>query len=202
MAVRQGAFIVLEGLDGSGISSQATFLETHLRKQGYKTLLTKEPTGGLIGGMIREALKQDWKTSYKSLQLLFCADRARHLEEEIEPALEADRIVVCDRYMFSTLAYGFAAGVDTHWLFNVNREFRLPDLTIFIDISPDISLSRIAKGREKRELFEKREALSKVRKAYLNLAKRFRFKIVNGENGVEETSRDVQQIVDGFLTRR
>lgn len=198
----RGTFIVLEGLDGSGISTQATYLETYLRKKGYRTLLTKEPTSGLIGGMIRAALKENWSTSFRSLQLLFCADRARHLEDEIEPAIEKGKIVICDRYMFSTLAYGFAAGVDTHWLFNVNREFRQPDLTIFIDISPDISLSRIAKGREKRELFEKRESLGKVRKAYLNLAKRFRFKIVNGENGVDETSKEVQQIVDKFITRR
>jgi dTMP kinase len=200
--VARGAFIVLEGLDGSGISTQATFLETHLRKEGYKTLLTKEPTTGLIGGMIRAALKEDWSTSFKSLQLLFCADRARHLEDEIEPALYKGRVVVCDRYMFSTLAYGFAAGVDAHWLFNVNREFRMPDLTIFIDISPDISLTRIESGREKREIFEKRESLNKVRRAYLNLAKRFKFKIVNGENGVDETSNEVRQIVDKFLSRR
>lgn len=200
--VRPGVFIVLEGLDGSGISSQATFLETHLRTKGFKTLLTKEPTTGLIGGMIREALKEDWSTSFKSLQLLFCADRAKHLEEEIEPALAKGRVVICDRYLFSTLAFGFAAGVDSHWLFNVNRVFRLPDLAIFIDISPDISLSRIESGREKRELFEKRESLNKVRKAYLNLAKRFRFKIVNGEQAVGETSREVQEIVDRFLARR
>ena len=197
--MEKGIFIVLEGLDGSGLSTQAAFLETHLRKTGYKTLLTKEPTTGLIGGMIREALRRDWSTSFKSLQLLFCADRARHLEEEIEPALRKGRVVVCDRYMFSTLAFGFAAGVDTHWLFNVNREFRAPDLTIFIDISPDISLSRISKGREKRELFERREMLSKVRRAYLNLAKRYRFRIVNGEGSTEETSRQIAQAVDRFL---
>jgi dTMP kinase len=198
----RGAFIVLEGLDGSGISTQSTLLESYLRKQGYKTLLTKEPTTGLIGGMIREALKEDWSTSFKSLQLLFCADRARHLEDEIEPAMAKGRVVVCDRYFFSTLAYGFAAGVDSHWLFNINRIFRLPDLTIFLDISPDISFSRIENGREKRELFEKREALGKVRKAYLNLAKRFKFKIVNGEQETDEISKEVQGIVERFLTRR
>lgn len=147
-------------------------------------------------------LRQDWSTSFKSLQLLFCADRAKHLESEIEPALAKGRIVICDRYLFSTLAYGFGAGVDSHWLYNVNRVFKMPDLTIFIDISPDISVSRLGKGREKRELFEKEEALGKVRKAYLNLAKRFRFKIVNGEQGLEDTTREIQEIVDRFLVRR
>lgn len=152
--------------------------------------------------MIRDALKVDWSASFKSLQLLFCADRAKHIEDEIEPALAKGRVVICDRYLFSTLAYGFGAGVDSHWLFNVNRDFRLPDLTIFLDISPDISVSRIGSGREKQGIFEKREALGKVRKAYLNLAKRFRFKIVNGEQSKEEISREVQQIVEKYLARR
>lgn len=163
-------------------------------------MLTKEPTNGLIGGMIREALKEDWSTSFKSLQLLFCADRAKHIEDVIEPALAKGRVVVCDRYLFSTLAYGFGAGVDSHWLFNVNRDFRLPDLTIFLDISPDISVSR--RSSKGQRVFEKREALSKVRKAYMNLAKRFRFKIVNGEQSREEISSEVQQTVDKFLSRR
>ncbi len=200
--MRKDAFIVFEGLDGAGVSTQSVMLDAYLRKKGYRTLLTKEPTTGPIGSMIREALKENWRTSYKSIQLLFCADRARHLEDEILPALDNRKIVICDRYLFSTLAYGFASGVDTHWLFNVNREFRMPDLTIFIDVSPDLSVSRIEKGRNHRELFEKRETLSKVRRAYLNLAKRFKFKIVNGENGLEETSAEVQQIVDKFLARR
>lgn len=199
---KRGAFIVLEGLDGSGISTQSALLETVLSKKGYKTLLTKEPTSGLIGGMIRSALREDWSTSFKSLQLLFCADRAKHLEDEIEPALAKGRVVICDRYLFSTLAYGFAAGVDWHWLYNVNREFRLPDLTIFIDISPDISITRIEAGREKREVFEKRETLGKVRKAYMNLAKRFRFKVVNGEQSREDIGKEVSLIVSKFLTRR
>jgi dTMP kinase len=152
--------------------------------------------------MIKEALKEDWSTSFKSLQLLFCADRAKHLEDEIGPALEKGMVVICDRYLFSTLAYGFGAGVDSHWLYNVNRDFRLPDLTIFLDISPDISVSRIGSGKEKQGIFEKREALSRVRKAYMNLAKRFRFKIVNGEQSKEEISNEVQQIVEKFLSRR
>ena len=198
--MKRGTFIVVEGLDGAGVSVQSAFLESKLRKRGYKTLLTKEPTTGLIGGMIREVLRAGWHSSYKSIQLLFCADRAKHLEDEILPALESGRVVICDRYVFSSLAYGFASGVDTHWLYNVNREFRMPDLTIYLDVSPDVSISRI--GREQRELFEKREALSKVRKAYLNFAKRFKFKIVNGEQDSGEVSKEVWQIVEKFLARR
>ncbi|VVB77272.1 putative thymidylate kinase [uncultured archaeon] len=134
-----------------------------------------------------------------SLQLLFCADRARHLEEEIEPAIKQGKVVICDRYFFSTLAYGFASGINFDWLYAINKAFRMPDLVFFIDVSPDISINGIAKGREQRELFEKRESLGKVRRAYLNLAKKFRFKIVNGEAGADETSGEIAKAVDSFF---
>jgi len=197
-----GVFIVFEGLDGSGISTQSQRLETHLRGRGFRTVLTHEPTESLLGGFINSALRDSWKTSLVSLQLLFCADRAKHLEDEIEPALKKGKIVICDRYFFSTLAYGFASGIDFKWLYQVNKNFRTPDLTIFVDIHPDVSMRRIRTGREKRELFEKSESLNKVRRAYLNLAKRFGFRIVNGENSVDETSKEIFSIVDAWLERR
>ncbi len=108
-------------------------------------------------------------------------------------------MVVCDRYVFSTLAYGFASGVDFEWLYAINKTFKTPDLTVFIDVSPDVSVNRIVNGRERSELFEKREMLSKVRKAYLNLARRFKFRIISGEDGVEETGEAVAKTVDDFL---
>lgn len=190
---------MLEGLDGAGISTQAPRLEQHLKACGCKTLLTKEPTSNQIGKFIKSALNEDWRATSKSLQLLFIADRAKHLEDEIEPALEAGRFVICNRYFFSTLAYGFATGVNFEWLYAANKTFRVPDLTIFVDISPDLSMSRIMKGKERREIFEKREMQGKVRKAYLNLAKKFKFRIVNGENGVDETSGEITKVVDAFF---
>lgn len=196
---KQGRFIVLEGLDGSGISTQAARLERHLRKLGYKTLLTKEPTSGIIGRLIMSALREKWDASHMSLQLLFSADRAQHIADEIEPALKQGKTVICDRYVFSTLAYGFASGVNFEWLYSINKTFKVPDITIFIDVSPDVSLSRITKGRERRELFEKRETLGKVRKAYLNLARRFNFRIINGEDSAEETGERVARVVDDIL---
>ena len=196
---KPGKFIVLEGLDGSGKSTQAIYLENHLKKLGYRTFLTKEPTTSQIGSLIQSALKEDWHAPYTSIQLLFSADRAKHIADEIEPALKQGKMVVCDRYMFSTLAYGFASGINFEWLYSINKTFKRPDLTIFIDISPDISINRIIKGRERRELFEKREMLGKVRKAYLNLARRFKFKIINGEEGVDETSEAIAKVADDFL---
>lgn len=195
----RGKFIVLEGLDGSGISMQAARLERHLHKLGFRTVLTKEPTSNKIGSFIKSVLNGSSPSSSKSLQLLFSADRAKHLEDEIEPAIEKGKFVVCDRYFFSTLAYGFASGANFEWLYSINKAFRVPDLTIFIDISPDLSVSRIARQRERREIFERREKLNEVRRAYLNLAKRFRFRIVNGENGSAETSESIARLVDDFF---
>ena len=196
---KQGRFIVLEGLDGAGISTQAVRLEKHLRKLGYRTFLTKEPTTSLIGDLIQSALGGNWHVPGTSLQLLFSADRAKHIADEIEPALKQGKMVVCDRYVFSTLAYGFASGVDFEWLYAINKTFKTPDLTVFIDVSPDVSMSRISTRRERGKLFEKRETLGKVRKAYLNLARRFKFKIINGEEGVGETEEAVAKTVDYFL---
>ncbi len=149
--------------------------------------------------MVRSNIKSGWSTSFKSLQLLFCADRAKHLEDEIEPALKKGKTVICDRYLFSSLAYGFAAGVDFHWLYAVNRVFRMPDLVIFIDISPDISLTRQKGAKMRVRVFERRESLGAVRAAYLNLAKRFGFKIVNGENAINDTQKEVQAFVDRYM---
>ena len=139
-----GKFIVLEGLDGAGLRTQATLLEMYLREKGYHTLLTSEPTNGLIGGIIRSGLQREIKLSDKTLQLLFSADRAQHLEDVIQPAINNDKIVICDRYIFSTMAYGYASKLNYRWLRQINLSFRLPNLGILIDIKPSVSLSRIS----------------------------------------------------------
>ncbi|MCX6758650.1 MAG: dTMP kinase [Candidatus Nealsonbacteria bacterium] len=102
----EGKFIVFEGLDGSGKSTQAEYLVKKLKQDAAKFHKTFEPTQYLIGGLIRSFLGNDWKSSADCLQLLFAADRAYHLEKEIFPALEKKLIVVSDRYFFSSFAYG------------------------------------------------------------------------------------------------
>lgn len=198
----RGKFIVLEGLDGAGLSTQSVLLENHLKLRGLKTMLTKEPTNGLLGGIIKASLKGEWKTSYKSLQLLFCADRAHHLENEIEPALLDGRIVISDRYLFSTLAYGYASNVNYKWLRYINLNFRLPDLAILLDVTADTSLSRISGGRSNLELFEHKEKLSKVRQAYLHAAKEFHIKVVDGNGSIADAESRIDKIVNKFLSLR
>jgi dTMP kinase len=194
-----GLFVVLEGLDGAGSTTQASLLESYFKEKGKKVLLTKEPTQGIIGGTIRAVLKGDLSLSNEALQLLFAADRSYHLSKEIEPALEKDYIVISDRYLFSSIAYGSASGLDRNWLKRINEKFRLPDISIFIDVDPKVCINRIKENRFSSELFEKEESLNKVRKEYLNLAKEFKFEIVDGEGTIEATHKKVLEVIKKYI---
>jgi dTMP kinase len=106
MTGENGILIVIEGLDGAGLSTQAAILAEYLRGANKEVLLTKEPTAMPIGKLIKSALNRNPELSLFALQLLFAADRAEHLEKEIEPALSANEIVISDRYILSSLAFG------------------------------------------------------------------------------------------------
>ncbi|MGC8682094.1 MAG: dTMP kinase [Candidatus Acidifodinimicrobium sp.] len=196
-----GKFIVLEGLDGAGLRTQATLLEVYLREKGYHTLLTSEPTNGLIGGIIRSSLQREIKLSDKTLQLLFSADRAQHLEEVIQPAINNNKIVICDRYIFSTMAYGYASKLNYRWLRQINLSFRLPNLGILIDIKPGVSLSRISSAVSSFEIFNKEKELSNVRKAFMMIANNFHLKVIDGNGSIEDTRAKVIKVVDRFLEK-
>lgn len=104
--MKRGIFIVLEGPDGSGQSTQTELLARWFKKNNRRVFVTKEPTNSLIGGIIRSILKKEWQVDMKTLQLLFAADRAYHLRAEIEPFLKKGIDVISDRYILSTLAFG------------------------------------------------------------------------------------------------
>lgn len=160
-----GRFIVFEGLDGSGQSTQAALLVDRLKKDGIKAHPTKEPTNNLIGGLIRGALTNVWRPSNKVMQLLYAADRGHHLEREIGPALAKGYTVICDRYFYSSMAYG-ASDLDEKWLKEINRLYRKPDLTFYLKVAPRASLKRINADRFELELFEEEQKLAKVAAAY------------------------------------
>jgi len=201
-----GKFIVFEGLDGSGQSTQAGRLVDFLNlpeqklKFGHTGVqITKEPTSNLIGGLIRSQLTHEWKSSQECLQLLFSADRAHHLEKEIIPLLERGVIVVCDRYFFSTIAYG-SLDLDKDWLFNLNKNFLLPDLTFLLKVSPKICVERIEKTRYGVTLFEKEETLRKVWDNFDKLPQEFdKVYVVNGEGPVNRISEEIVKIVNDKL---
>ncbi len=191
-----GKFIVFEGLDGSGISTQSGLLYDYFSKKGKKTVLTKEQTNGLIGGLIKAGLRHEWKTTPLALQLLFAADRSHHLDKQINPAINNGKIVICDRYILSTLAFG-SLDVDMQFLKEINSKFPAPDITFILDVLPKICLQRITKSRFHAELFEEEEKLNKIRKAYLSLKNYFpNTFLIDGNRSIEEVHKDIIKIVE------
>ena len=192
-----GKFIVFEGCDGSGLSTHSKLLYEHLKSKGMNVLLTKESTNNSIGTMIKENfLKEKQKIDPVALQLLFCADRAQHLAEEIEPALAAGKTVVCDRYILSTLVFG-SLSCDLDFLKQVNSQFRKPDLTFIIDVPPEVSMQRIKASRTGTELYEKLDTLKKVRDNYKSLQNYFpNTFIVDNNRPLEQAVQEIKNIAD------
>lgn len=186
-------FIVFEGLDGSGSTTQSALLAEKLEKEGRSTLLTKEPTSETpIGKMIRDVLQHQWEASPEGLQLLFSADRAEHIKSEIEPALANGKIVISDRYLLSTLAYGSLAVDDLAWLKSLNKHFRQPDLTFLFKLDPKICLDRISGRGSEFELFEKHEKLVKIWEAYEKLSHEFdNIHMIDASRSIEEIAEEV-----------
>lgn len=197
----EGLFIVFEGLDGSGLSTQAARLAAFLSRRGREVLLTKEPTSSPIGQLIRSALKRHLAFSPFTLQLLFAADRAEHLGKEIEPAVQAQKIVISDRYILSSLAFG-SVDLELATLQQLNARFREPDLTIMLDTPPRVCLARIRENRDTIELFEEEERLEKARAQYLALAEHFaKTVIVTGDRPIEKVAKEIQAVVEQTLFR-
>lgn len=196
-----GKFIVLEGLDGSGQSTQAKLLKEYLEKRGRQVVLTKEPTlASDAGRKIRRILDKKQDSEPAELQKLFTQDRAEHLENLIIPALVSNKIVISDRYFFSTFAYG-SINLDLEWLIKLNDEFLLPDATFFLNTSSEVCIERIAKrDGDKRTFFETLPKLKKVWKAYKTFPKRFKnFYEVSGEQSIEEVFKEIEKIVTKIL---
>ena len=140
--MKKGKFIVIEGLDGSGATTQINLLTEFLNKKGIKAYYTKEPTDNVIGGLIRGALSEVYGLPDASLQLLFSADRGHHLERVVEPLMKNGNVVICDRYFWSTIAFG-SVSLDKKWLLTLQKYFRVPDLTIFLKVDPKECIKRI-----------------------------------------------------------
>lgn len=194
--MKKGKFIVIEGIDGSGSSTQAVRINQFLQNHKIKSHLTKEPTNYLIGGLIRSWLTGDWSSSAMCLQLLFVADRAHHLEKEIIPMLEKNIHVVCDRYYFSTVAYGSLDIPDLDWLYEINKHFLKPDIVFYLRVSVDEAMQRMKQSRNSLELFEKEKELSKVIIQYENFTKKFSYVIpIDGSQDPDKVTEDIKNIL-------
>ena len=192
-------FVVFEGIDGAGLTTHARLTERYLEDRGIPTILTKEPTDGLIGGLIRACLRGEWRTDPMTLQLLFAADRSHHVHSLILPALKNGKAVISDRYLFSSLAYG-SLDLDYEWIKTINSAFPLPHVTFVLDLDPIVALRRIEQDRFALELFEEVEKLERVRRAYARIAKDFdNVYVVETDDEVSRVQRRIEEILDSLL---
>jgi dTMP kinase len=169
---RRGRFVVLEGLDGAGTTTQVQRIADALQSEGLPVRITREPSDGPVGLLIRQALTgrlglphRAGPLSEEALALLFAADRRDHVDAEIAPALEQGQWVLCDRYLLSSLAYQGSA-LSMAWVESLNQTVLVPDVTLFLEVD----LTTAARRRQGRggpaELFEAESRQQKVARAY------------------------------------
>jgi len=201
MTKKKNLFIAFEGIDGSGKSTQARLLTDQLTKEGHKVCLTFEPTDSPIGVIIRNIFTHKMEADHRTIAGLFVADRLNHLLDKnngVLKKLEEGYTVITDRYYFSSYAY-HGAHMSLDWVIEANAlsaELLRPDINIFIDISPEISMQRITSGRSSLELFETTENLIKVRDKYYEAFEKLKLKervfITDGNRSPEMIAADIR----------
>ena len=204
-------FISFEGGEGSGKSTAIKTIVDRLQKRGYDVLLTREPGGTPISEEIREVILNNANTDMDPMTeaLLFAAARRQHVVECIKPALKEGKIVLCDRYVDSSLAYqGAARGLGVKKVYDINMyatEGLLPDITIFFDISPEQGLERISEHASSREInrldTEKIQFHESVRKAFKDLAKEYpeRYVIIDASLSPEAVAEEAYSAIEKRL---
>jgi dTMP kinase len=188
----KGAFIVLEGGDGSGKTTQARSLCSTLRHMGYRVHSTAEPSRSTVGRLIRRRVLHGKKTSPEVEALLFAADRFLHLESEILPALADGKLVICDRYMYASFAYQGAQGVSVDWLREINRFAVKPGVALYLDVPAEIGMSRI---RREKSVLEKTELQRRVREEYLRLVQAGELALVDSTRPIKSVSQNILDLV-------
>lgn len=207
-------FITFEGGEGSGKTTIIEKVCEYLESQGKNYILTREPGGTNISEQIREVILNRKNTEMDGLTeaYLYAASRAQHVREKIAPALKEGKVVLCDRYLDSSIVYqGYVRGYGMDTIKEINREaitvngrMYLPDLTIYFDLSPEIGLGRIAKNKNRevnRLDLEKMDFHQKVREGYLKQAEKNndRFAIIDASKSIEEVTEDVLTLIKEAL---
>ena len=199
--------IVIEGMDGSGKTTQAKMLKRYLESKGYPVVLLKEPTDGPKGQQIRMRLENGNVDQFE-LMRLYAEDRYENVTNNIIPALNEGKIVIVDRYVPSSLVYQSINGPTLEQILEANKFAPIPDMVIIIDIPEEEAIKRMRSENKKRDAFERKEFLKKVKEKYLTLPKELRkfsgwdktrFIIVNGMRKQEEVFQDIKKAVDELL---
>ncbi|MDR2699588.1 MAG: dTMP kinase [Nitrososphaerota archaeon] len=182
----RGVFICIEGLDGSGKSTQAKRLTKKLCEAGYNAVFTAEPSKGKIGHFIRKRLFEHKRLPPTVEALLFAADRIEHVQNTIVPALKENKIVVSDRYVYSSLAYQGSAGLNLDWIETINANAQKPDLAIFIDVAPELVLDRLKRKKSVMENFQTQQCVQEIYQKYVTQGLLKRVDGAKSKNGVTE----------------
>lgn len=206
---KKGAFIVFEGIDGSGKSTQVKILSDRLRERGISFYGTMEPTDSPIGSLIHQIMTGRMKADHRVIAALFAADRLDHLLNEVNGVshkIDEGISVIMDRYCFSSYAYQ-SVEVPMEWLIQANAlssGILRPDITVFIDTDPDTALERIEKSRFHRELFEEKSRLIQVRQRYMEAFDRLKdfeqVTVTDGNRPADEVAQDVWNAVEGYFS--
>ena len=206
--MKDNLFIALEGIDGSGKSTQTKLLEQSLIAKGHKVYATFEPTNGPIGTMIRTVLRGEMKMDERAIAGLFVADRLDHIlnvENGILKKLEEGYTVITDRYYFSSYAY-HGSHMDMDWVIAANAmsaNLLRPDVTLFIDVAPEVSMQRLQERNEKIEIYETLDNLKNVRTKYVEAFQKLgdeeHIVFVDGNNAKEVIARYLLSQVEQML---
>lgn len=199
----RGKFIVFEGIDGAGKSTQISLLEEKLKKEGRKVFVTAEPTQSVTGGALRDALSGNYKRSAAELAAMFLADRVFHNVNEkcgIQQALEKGFDVISDRYYYSSFAYqGLESDID--WVIDMNLncpEILKPDLCVFLDLDAEKSKQRIDSARMATEIFENSEMLEKIRSKFFDVFNRLEGEnvcIIDASQSIDKVSEEIYSAI-------
>lgn len=193
-------FIVIEGIDGTGKSTQVRLLAEWLRSRGREVITSREPTDGPWGKRARNS-GVERLTAEEELEL-FLKDRAEHVEQLIQPALEAGKVVILDRYYFSTMAYQGCRGFDPAAIRRRNEAFApVPDLLFILDLEVDTALSRIGARGDIANEFEKRENLEKCREIFLSLKDESFVRVIDSDAPMDQVQAELRGLVAAAESR-
>ncbi|MBR4720593.1 MAG: dTMP kinase [Clostridia bacterium] len=201
-------FIVFEGLDGSGKSTQISMLKDKLKQMGRKVYVTAEPTSSATGGLIRDALSNNYKREPSELASLFLTDRVSHNVNPvwgIKKALKEGSDVICDRYYYSSFAYQ-SLGTDLKWIMDMNLncpQILKPDLCIYLDVDPERCKNRVDSERNHLEIFEEdAKVMQKIRNQFFDVFDKLgsseNIQIVDANKPINEVADDILSIVMGL----
>lgn len=208
--MQKGKFIVFEGIDGSGKSTQIKELYNHLTAQGIPCYMTKEPSDGPFGAMVHQCMTGRIESDDKAFACLFAADRLDHLLNSKNGLVEKINngiTVISDRYYFSSYAYHSAYDMPLDWVIEVNKlsaQTLRPDLNIFIDVDPEESMKRVS-CRGELERYEKTESLKKIREQYFKSFERLKDEenvaVLSGAQSISDIAKQVADLVDGLYKK-